>query len=92
MEGQRVEPKLAGGGKGKKIAIAAGIVLGVLACAYVGLCAWVGSSGAIFPHTVVGGVDVSGMTVEQAASGEKVVAEVPLVTPCSTAHSTPAAQ
>ena len=68
MEGQRVEPKPAGGGKGKKIAIAAGIVLGVLACAYVGLCAWVGSSGAIFPHTVVGGVDVSGMTVEQAAS------------------------
>ena len=68
MEGQRVEPKPAGGGKGKKIAIAAGIVLGVLACAYVGLCAWVGNSGAIFPHTVVGGVDVSGMTVEQAAS------------------------
>ena len=28
MEGQRVEPKPAGGGKGKKIAIAAGIVLG----------------------------------------------------------------
>ena len=68
MEGQRVEQKPAGGGNRKKIAIAAGVALGVLACAYVGLCAWVGSSGAIFPHTVVGGVDVSGMTVEQAAS------------------------
>ena len=70
MEGQRVEKKP---GMPKKGLIVAGVVVGVLAAAYLGLCAWTGQSQTIFPHTSVAGVDVSGMTTAQAAqtlSGE----------------------
>ena len=64
MEGQRVEQKP---GKPKKGLIIAGVVVGVLAAAYLGLCAWAGQSRTIFPHTSVAGVDVSGQTVDAAA-------------------------
>ena len=40
----------------------------VLAGAYVGLCAWVGSSQTILKGVTVGGVSVGGMTQEQAKS------------------------
>ena len=64
MEGQRLEKKPHG--RGKKIGIIAGVTVGVLLCAYLGLCAWVGSMDTIFPNVSVLGVDVSGMTGEQA--------------------------
>ena len=64
MEGQRVEKKLGGGSK--KIWIIVGAAAGVLLAAYLGLCAWVGSMDTIFPNVSVLGVDVSGMTQEQA--------------------------
>ena len=63
MEGQRLEKKPGGAKKGLLIAAA---VVGVLATAYLGLCAWVGSQQTIFPHVSVLGLDVSGMTAEQA--------------------------
>ena len=46
----------------------AGIALGVLAAAYLGLCAYATLSGTIYPNTTVGGVDYGGMTEEQAAA------------------------
>lgn len=64
MTGQRVEKKPGGGAK--KIWIIAGAAVGILLCAYLGLCAWVGSSDKIFPNVSVLGVDVSGMTQSQA--------------------------
>lgn len=66
MEGQRVEKKPGDGGKKKKICIIAGAAAGVLLCAYLGLCAWVGSTDTIFPNVYVLGVNVSGMTASQA--------------------------
>ena len=76
MEGQRVEKTPAGGGKGKKIAIILGIAAGVLVCAYVGLCAWAGSTAAIYPNTYIAGVNVSGMTAAQAQTTvEQAVAQ-----------------
>ena len=59
--------RLAKGGK-RGWAIA-GIALGVLAAAYLGLCAYATLSGTIYPNTTVGGVDYGGMTEEQAAGG-----------------------
>ena len=64
MDGQRVNK--APSGK-RKIWIAVGDVLAVLIGAYVGLCAWAGSQG-IMNHVSVAGLDVSGMSVEQARS------------------------
>ena len=43
-------------------------LLGVLAAAYLGLCAYATLSGTIYPNTTVGGVDYGGMTEEQAAA------------------------
>lgn len=64
MEGQRVEKKPRG--RGKKWAIAVGVTTGVILGAYLGVCAWAGSTDTIFPNVHVAGVDVSGMTVGQA--------------------------
>lgn len=66
MDGQRVEKKPGDGGKKKKICIIAGAAAGLLLCAYLGLCAWVGSMDTIYPNVSVLGVDVSGMTLSQA--------------------------
>ena len=53
---------------GKRGWAIAGIALGVLAAAYLGLCAYAALSGTIYPNTTVGGVDYGGMTEEQAAA------------------------
>lgn len=53
---------------GKRGWAIAGIALGVLAAAYLGLCAYAALSGTIYPNTMVGGVDYGGMTEEQAAA------------------------
>ena len=53
---------------GKRGWAIAGIALGVLAAAYLGLCAYATLSGTIYPNTTVGGVDYGGMTEEQAAA------------------------
>lgn len=72
MEGQHVEKKPGIPGKGP---IIAAVVAGVLAAAYLGLCAWVGSLDVIFPNTSLAGLDVSGMTVEQAQEEADRLAE-----------------
>ena len=64
MEGQRVAKKEGGGGKLPWIIT--GTVVGVLAAAYLGTCAWAAGRSTILPNTSVAGVDVSNMTVEQA--------------------------
>ena len=63
MEGERVQ-KAPGGGK--KWIIAAAAVVAVVLCAYLGLCAWAGAQG-VMPRVTVGGLDISGMSAEQAA-------------------------
>jgi vancomycin resistance protein YoaR len=63
MEGRHEEKKP---GRAKRGWLAAGTTAGILIAAYLGLCAWVGTSDKILPHVSVAGVDVSGMTVEQA--------------------------
>ncbi len=62
---------------GKKTgAIVAGVTLTAVVGLYVGLCAWVGHSEHIMPNVSVAGVDVSGMTVDQARSAlEKMIAD-----------------
>lgn len=73
LEGQRVQ-KTPGGRK--KGLIIAGAAAAVLLAAYLGLCAWVGASAAILPNVSVAGIDVSGMTAEQAqAALERAAAE-----------------
>ena len=63
MEGQRVA-KSEGGGK--LPLIITGAVVGVLAAAYLGVCAWASSQEAILPNVSVAGIDVSRLTMEQA--------------------------
>lgn len=63
MEGQRLEKK-SGGEKRRWIIPAA--VAGVLLVGYLGLCAWVNGSDQIMPNVSVAGLDVSGMTIDQA--------------------------
>ena len=65
MKGQR-EAKREGGSKLPWI-ITGGVV-GVLAAAYIGTCAWASGRSTIFPNVAIAGVDVSNMTVEQAQS------------------------
>ncbi len=63
MKGQR-EAKQEGGNR--RPWIIAGAVVGVLAAAYIGTCAWASARSAILPNVSVAGIDVSNMTVEQA--------------------------
>ena len=65
MKGRR-EAKSEGGSKLPWI-ITGGVV-GVLAAAYLGTCAWAAGQETILPNVTVGGIDVSNMTVEQAKS------------------------
>lgn len=65
LKGQR-EAKREGGSKLPWI-ITGGVV-GVLAAAYLGTCAWAADRSTILPNVTVGGIDVSNMTVEQARS------------------------
>ena len=72
MDGQRVD-KSAGGGKLPWIIT--GSVVGLLAAAYLGTCAWAAGRDTILPNVSVAGIDVSGMTSEQArAAVEDTVA------------------
>lgn len=66
MDGQRVAKKEGGGGKLPWIIT--GTVVGVLAAAYIGTCAWASARSTILPNVSAAGVDVSNMTVEQAKS------------------------
>ena len=71
MEGSRVQKNGASGPmnpKKKRLLLGVGAAVVVLAGAYVGLCAWVGSSQTILKGVTVGGVSVGGMTQEQAKS------------------------
>lgn len=63
MEGQRVAK-----GGSKLPWIITGSVVGMLAAAYLGVCAWAAGRDAILPNVSVSGIDVSNMTVEQAQS------------------------
>ena len=83
MEGTRVAKKEGGGGR--KPWIITGAIIGVLAAAYLGLCAWAMSRNTILPNMSVSNIDVSNMTLEEAQSvvetelaqkGKEVWAEV----------------
>lgn len=63
MEGQRVSKE---GGGPKKWIIAVAAVVVVLLLAYLGLCAWVGQSGTVLPNTTADGVELGGLTREEA--------------------------
>ena len=63
MDGQRVEKKSGGA---KKWMIAVAVVIAVLVLGYVSLCVWVGQSGAVLPNTTAQGVDLGGLTREEA--------------------------
>lgn len=63
------------GGAGKKPLIIIGILVAVLAAAYLGLCAYAASLDVFFPNTTINGVDVAGMTVQQA--GEELGSTLP---------------
>lgn len=71
MEGKRVRnegtkhPRKTNKKKNKLLLGLCAVVV-VIVCAYVGLCAWVGSSQQILKGVTVGGVPVGGMTQEQA--------------------------
>lgn len=71
MKGTRVQKETKKGPdnpKKKALLIGIGAAVIVLAGAYAGLCAWVGSSQTILKGVTVGGVSVGGMTQEQAKS------------------------
>ena len=73
MEGQRVAKK--GGGGGKLPWIITGAVAGVLAAAYIGTCVWASGRDTILPNVSVAGIDVSGLTVEQARDTVRTAAD-----------------
>lgn len=72
---QRNGGKRLSGGAGKKPLIIIGILAAVLAAAYLGLCAYAASLDVFFPNTTINGVDVAGMTVQQA--GEELGSTLP---------------
>ena len=72
MSGHRIEKAPTREQKqGKKGAVLAGVIAAVLLCGYLGLCAWVGGRNVIMPHVGISGLDVSGMTRDQAADALK---------------------
>ena len=72
---QRNGGKRLSGGAGKKPLIIIGILVAVLAAAYLGLCAYAASLDVFFPNTTINGVDVAGITVQQA--GEELGSTLP---------------
>ena len=60
---------------GKKPIIIIGVIVAVLLAAYVGLCAYANSQDIFYPNTTINGVDVAGLTAEQAA--ERLRQEIP---------------
>ena len=85
MEGKRVvETSVGAGGGGKKWLIPLGVIAALLAV-YVVFCLWVVGNGKVMPNVSIAGLDVSGMTEEEAsaalesamdANGEKAVVVV----------------
>ena len=72
MSGQRIEKTPKGEHKkGRKGAVLAGVAAAAVLCGYLGLCAWAGGRDAILPHVSISGLDVSGMTQDQAADALK---------------------
>lgn len=72
MSGQRIEKTPKGEHKkGRKGAVLAGVAAAVVLCGYLGLCAWAGGRDAILPHVSISGLDVSGMTQDQAVDALK---------------------
>lgn len=72
MSGQRIEKTPKGEHKkGRKGGVLAGVIVAVVLCGYLGLCAWAGGRDAILPHVSISGLDVSGMTQDQAADALK---------------------
>ena len=63
---------------GRKPLIIIGAIVVVLAAAYVALCAYANSLDTFYPNTTINGVDVAGLTPEQAA--ERLRQEVPAET------------
>ena len=62
-------------GSGKTPLVVLGIVVGVLALAYVGLCAYAGSLDTFYANYHINGIAVGGMTVQQAS--QALAAELP---------------
>ena len=60
---------------GRKPLIIIGVILAVLVAAYAALCAYANSLDTFYPNTTVNGVDVAGLTAEQAA--ERLRQEIP---------------
>ena len=60
---------------GRKPLIIIGVIAAVLLAAYVALCAYANSLDTFYPNTTVNGVDVAGLTAEQAA--ERLRQEIP---------------
>ena len=60
---------------GKKPLIIIGVIVAVLLAAYVALCAYANSLDTFYPNTTINGVDVAGLTAEQAA--ERLRQEIP---------------
>lgn len=71
MDDNRPGKRLADAGgpskKGKMGIMLVGTLVALLAGSYLGLCAYVGTSGTILPNTTVRGVEMGGMTSAQAA-------------------------
>lgn len=61
----RVQGKKGGGGGAVVIALA--LTVAIMGAAYAGLCAWAGSRTVFYPRETIGGVDVGGLSVEEAA-------------------------
>ena len=59
----------------KKPLIIIGVIVAVLLAAYVALCAYANSLDTFYPNTTINGVDVAGLTAEQAA--ERLRQEIP---------------
>lgn len=60
---------------GKRPLIIIGIVLAALAAAYVGLCAWAAGQTVFYPNWTINGVDVAGLSVDEAQ--QKLEQELP---------------
>lgn len=64
--------RAAGGGRSGFVLLG---LLAVVLAGYVGLCAWVSVNGKVLPNVTVAGLDVSGMTVEEAQSAMELAVQ-----------------
>ena len=73
-EGKRVAGSSGGqraAGGGVKPGAVIAVIVGVLLAAYVAFCVWVGANGKVLPNVTIAGLDVSGMTQEEARTALK---------------------